>query len=250
MTQALARWIPPAQLVESEHILDESGLAKLDLFAEELAALTDAATSKPLASVEEEARAVELIARGVIAQKELESLRRKYTDPLNAELKAINGIFKRLTEPLENLAGRGGRLEKQILIFRQAERARIAREQAEARRKQEEAARREEEARRRAEAAKSEPARQKALAAAEAASQEQAEAALAEPPPPTKGVRTDSGSIRERDAWVFQVVDAAQVPREYLKPDDVLIRKAVLAGVREIPGVAITLEERLTRRVG
>lgn len=250
ITTALARYLPPARLDDAIQLLDESGLAKLELMASEVQAIADAATAGPITTKAEEGLAAELMTRGVIALKELDALRRRHVDPLNETVRAINACFKVVTEPCETLVGRGGRLEKLILVFRQAERARIAREQAEAQRKQEEAARREEEARRKAEAARSEPARQRALAEAEAASQAQAEAAIAAPPPPTKGVRTDSGSIAEREAWVFQVVNADQVPREYLKPDEVLIRKAVLSGVRQIAGVAITLEERLTRRVG
>ena len=56
--------------------------------------------------------------------------------------------------------------------------------------------------------------------------------------------------MTERERWVFSVEDPAQVPREYLCPDEKAIRAAVAAGVREIAGVAIYLEEGLTRRTG
>jgi len=250
VSEALTKFMPAPQAQDAIQLLEPNELAKLELFAEELDRITQAATSKPIASVQEEGRAAELIARGVIAQKELESLRRKRVDPLNTEVRTVNAIFKRITDPLEALAGKGGRLERLILAFRAQERARVQRELAEAQRKQEEAARREAEALAKAEAAKSDKARQKALAEAEAASRAQTEALIQAPEPVTRGVRTDSGSVTEREVWTFEVLDAAQVPREYLVVSDAAIRKAVAAGVRQIPGVSIHTEERLTRRVG
>lgn len=49
-------------------------------------------------------------------------------------------------------------------------------------------------------------------------------------------------------AWKFKVTDPALVPREFLVVDETLIRKAVGAGSRSIPGVEIFQEDQLRIR--
>lgn len=256
VVNALARHLPEDKLDDAVQLLDESGLAKLQMFATEIAAVGEAAASKPLTTDGDEGRAVELISRGGIALKELDALRRKTVDPLNAQVRGINAIFKTVTDPCEALVGKGGRLERLVLAYRAEKRARIEREQAEARRRQEEAARREAEALAKAEAAKTAKAREAALSQAEAASKAQTEAVLETPRAMTKGVRTDSGSVSERHRFVVQGFDPDKVPTTYWRDPIVIealrrvLQKAVTAGVREIPGVAIGVEEALTRRPG
>jgi hypothetical protein len=48
--------------------------------------------------------------------------------------------------------------------------------------------------------------------------------------------------------WVFDVQDAAMIPREYLQVDEKKIREAVAAGTRNIPGVRIYQDESITLR--
>lgn len=48
--------------------------------------------------------------------------------------------------------------------------------------------------------------------------------------------------------WTFETTDASLVPREYLIVDESAIRKAIAAGVREIPGVRIFQEQSLSIR--
>jgi hypothetical protein len=253
----LARALPPDAVDDAIQLLDERGVAKLALFVEEIESITQAATSAPLATKADEGKAAELLSRGVIALKELDTLRRAHVDPINAQVKATNGIFKRITDPLEALVGKGGRLERLILAFRTQERARIERERQEAERKQREAAEREAAALRKAEAAKSEAARQRALREAEAASQAQTQAAIEVPQAMTRGVRTDSGSVTQRERWVLQGIhDLGAVPPEYWDQAPVVealkkvLQKAIDGGVRAIPGCSIGLEESLTRRTG
>lgn len=257
MTRALARILPPDAVDDAIQILDERQLAKLDLFVEEIEAITQAATSAPIQTRAEEGKAAELISRGVIALKELDALRRSRVDPLNAEVKATNSLFKRVTDPLDALISKGGRLERLILAFRSQERARIQREQEEAARKQREAAEREAAALAKADRARSDAARQKALQEAEAASREQTAVALAIPDSVTKGVRTDSGSVTERERYVLEGFhDIEAVPPSYWEQAPVVealkkvVQKAIDGGLREIPGCTITLQESLTRRVG
>jgi hypothetical protein len=247
---ALARYLPKERCEDACQLLHQDALPKLELMAREIRSIAEAATSKPLADDADEGRAAELVTRGTIALRELDALRRKHTDPLNEEVKAINALFKVLTDPAEALVGKGGKLEKAMLLYRSEKRARIQREQAEAQRLQREAAEREAAALRKVEEAKTDKARAKAMAEAEAASKAQTAVALAAPEVMTQGVRTDSGTVAAREVWRFEVVDAAQVPRSFCIPDERAIRAAVAAGVRQIAGVNIFQEEALTRRPG
>jgi len=166
-----------------------------------------------------------------------------------------------ISDTCEAQTGKRGPLETLIVAFRQAEKARLAREAAEAQRKQEEAAKREADALAKAEAAKSAKAREKALAEAEAASQEQmranADETFARGAAAGRGIRTDSGSNTERQRWVLQGVhDYDLVPPSYWETSEVrealhrALQRAITGGVREIPGCSIGQEESLTRRTG
>lgn len=51
--------------------------------------------------------------------------------------------------------------------------------------------------------------------------------------------RTEEGTSYTVKSWQFEVTDENQVPREYLSPDPKKIKRAMEAGLREIPGVRI-----------
>lgn len=177
---------------------------------------------------------------------QIEDTRKDQVAPLNDQLNAINGAWRPLRTKLEEIEKTA---KRKLAAFLQAERERVAREQAEARRRQEEAQRREQEALARAEAAKNSKAREKAMAQANAAGQELMEARLAEPMAAPTGLKTDIATTSTRMRWTFQVTDAAQVPREFLSVDEKKIRAAVAAGARQIAGVSIYEEETLATRV-
>lgn len=70
---------------------------------------------------------------------------------------------------------------------------------------------------------------------------------------PTKKepVRSDSAVSSAVPVWKHEVIDAGAVPRQYLIVDEMAIRAAIKAGIREIPGVRIFEEmEMRIRRVG
>ncbi len=100
-------------------------------------------------------------------------------------------------------------------------------------------------------AAEQEAARQ----AQEAEDRRAAAAALPTPvaapvvaPAPTGPVRTSSGSVGTSKVWKFEIVNAGDVPREFLAVDEKLIRQAVRDGVRQIPGVRIFQGEQVRVR--
>lgn len=157
------------------------------------------------------------------ARKRADELRHWFTDPLEAQKKAIISRFKDADLPLaeaEKIVG-----EKHLAWDRlQREIARKKQERAElvAKRKAE-----------------------KALAAGR-------ETPVVIPLPtvaaPPKTVRTASGSLTTRTEWRFEVLDPTAIPAEYLTPDLVKIGKVVRAGVREIPGLRIYAVETLGGR--
>jgi len=254
---ALAEYLPGDRVDDAVQLLDERGLAKLELMAREIRLISGHAARKPLENDVEEGLAAELLARGVAAVRELDVLRRERVDPLNAEVKAVNALFRVITDPADQLVGKGGVLERLLLAYRQVKRARIQREQEEQRRRQEEAARKEAEALAKAEAATSAKARAKALAEAEAASKAQAVALLDTPREMTRGVRTDSGTVSGRERWVLQGIhDMDAIPPSYWRDEVVIealkkvLQRAITAGERQIPGCSIGIEESLTRRIG
>ena len=51
--------------------------------------------------------------------------------------------------------------------------------------------------------------------------------------------RTGAGSAFQRKRWVCRIVNAAEVPREYCTPNQVMLNDAVKAGIRVIPGCEI-----------
>jgi hypothetical protein len=55
-------------------------------------------------------------------------------------------------------------------------------------------------------------------------------------------------TVSTQTVWIYEVADLSKVPREYLDIDTVKVNQAIKAGVRDIPGLKIRSEERVTRR--
>lgn len=163
------------------------------------------------------------------AKKNLEERRKFFTKPLNDQVKRINDLFKDLGAPLETA---DSILRGKVLTYRQ--------EQEKIRRAEEERLRKlqQEEQRR-----------------IEAEAIEKGEVAVFTPPPPApviqqqaKTVSGDYGAVSAKLVWDFDIVDEAQIPREFLLVNDKAIRAAVKAGVRNIPGVKVYQKEELAVR--
>jgi hypothetical protein len=174
------------------------------------------------------------------SKKQFEDKRTGYVKPLNDQVKQVNDAFKTITAPLDSAETI---LKQKVLIYnreqekkRQEEIARIERERKEA------------EERQRALEAEHEARRLDALATDGEIIPDlpPAEIAPVELPPelPTM-TRTALGSATVKKVWMFEVAFPAEVPRQYLIIDERLIREAVRAGVREIPGVRIYQDDQL-----
>lgn len=153
-------------------------------------------------------------------KKAIEEKRTSYTQPINAHLSDVNGVFKTLSEPLKDADKiyRG-----KILVFR-----------AEVKRKKEEA---EEINRLRTEAAGKEMKLKGELT-------EPVETVEPVASPPSH-VHTDVGSLGKTTVKRWKVVDIHEVPDEYKVVDAAKIGKVVRAGISAIPGIEIWEEESL-----
>lgn len=148
-------------------------------------------------------------------KKELEAKRVSVTKPLNDVLGIINGWFK---PPMAKLKTAEDGYKLGMAQFEQAEQARIRKEEAEARRIADE---------QRAELER------RAVKAAEQGKVEKAEelierAVAVVPEAPATAPLKASG-IGFGEQWEFEIIDAAQVPREFCKVDEAKIGQYVRA---------------------
>jgi single-stranded DNA-specific DHH superfamily exonuclease len=77
-----------------------------------------------------------------------------------------------------------------------------------------------------------------------------ADALIAGQPVPQAPMRPVSPNVKvsTTTVWAYEVVDALQVPRQFLEPSDKKISDSIKAGVRSIPGIKIYQQERVGRR--
>jgi len=150
----------------------------------------------------------------------VEQERKRYTGPLNSQLKAINEFFKRVSGPISN-AERTTR--GQILGYNKE----IDRQRREAER---------------IDAA--------ALELAESQNALQGEhtqdlTPVERPPEAPRHIETAEGSTSTKKIRKWELVDITLVPAKHLKLDEVGIGKLVRAGIDEIPGIRIYEEDTL-----
>jgi len=161
-------------------------------------------------SVEDVDKSSEFLKKVKDTEREIEAKRLEFTKPLNQSLRAINATFKQLKEPLVEarilLTGK-------IMDWKQAETARLEKEEARRRKIQE--------------------------AHAKKGHTVEAPVVLDRP-------QKTIGNTRTTKFWTFEVQDLGKVPTEYLEIDTVEVRQAIRNGVREIPGIKIYQDERLS----
>jgi len=235
--------------------------AALEPYMKQIDSMAAQASEVVIMDADSQDRAVEMAGQVKRLAKHIESARVQFVADPNDYVKQVNGLAKGIASKLEvierglksKMADYAQRVEmerrKAEAAARQAaieaqrkidEEARLAREAAE-----KEAA----EARVRAEeAAKAGDADAARLAEIARAEEEKAAVVAEMPtvkveapviPKATGPVRTAAGTASVKKRWVFEVTNPMAVPREYLAVDESAIRKAVAAGVREIPGVNI-----------
>ena len=152
-------------------------------------------------------------------KKAIEERRKEYIGPINSYIQGINDVFKKFGVPLAeaDTITRG-----KILAYR-SEQERIRQEEERINRLRVEAA----QAEMRLKGELTEPVNLVPVA-------QEAPSVY----------RTEAGTLGTAKTWHFEVVDFAVLPDQYKIPNDVKIRKAVIAGV-SIPGVRAWQEESL-----
>jgi len=154
--------------------------------------------------------------------KAIEKKRKEFVDPLNESLKAINSSFKKLSEPLEKAKAI---LSGKITDWHVAEQKRIAEENERIRKEEEK--------------------RRKIQEAHAAQGHEVAKPIEMKREAP---VENKIGSTYMRTDWAWELINEAEIPREYLMIDQVKINTAVRAGIRSISGIRIyEVQKAVTR---
>jgi hypothetical protein len=196
--------------------------------------------------------------------KELDDLRKSMTKPLDDSKKRIMDLFR---VPMERLADAESSIKSAMLTYqqeqeriRQAEEARlreiqrqeqirIQQEQERIRLEQEAIRHAAEEAAKQGQTESAEILEMEAEVAAEEAKKvdEQAFAVAVAPVVVAPTVRPISG-ISIRKIWTFRIVDAIQIPREYLLVDEPKLRKLAVAMKEsaKVPGVVFYSEDSMS----
>ena len=131
-------------------------------------------------------------------KRAMEAKKREYLEPLGAQMDTIRGTYNFLMAPILEAE----KATKSKMLAYSAEQSRIRNEQEEINRKRMEAAQQEIKLK----GALSEPVD------------------LVEVQSVSKRVVTDMGSSGQRDNWKFEIVDVDALPREYMVPDDVMLK--------------------------
>lgn len=190
---------------------------KLGEIAKDLEVITAEADTYTIQSQNDIAIATDFLVKVKARAKRIEELRQFFVKPLNDQVKAINDRFKAVIKPLEEIEAKVKRSISDYTL-------------------EQERLRREEEWKLQELHAKEMAKKEKA---AEKAGTEFVPTVAPKIEKSMPSVKTESGKTTTIKVWKFEVTDAAAVPREYLVVDETLIRKAVQAGAREIPGVRI-----------
>lgn len=169
---------------------------------------------------------VEVAAASKVVKEKVESI----TKPLNEALKATRAVFKPAMEKLDALDSQLRRniIEYRQLASREAEQKRLAAAQL-------------------ADEAAKKGNHAEALHHATVAVSVQAPARVVQA---SMAVAQGASNIKHaqvasRKRWTFKVVNVKKIPREYMEPNEKVIRAAISSGLREIAGLEIYEEDGL-----
>jgi len=149
----------------------------------------------------------------------IEEQRKELVKPFNDGVKALNALAKKVIDPLLAMKGL---VEQRMSIYQVVRQRALDKAAADERR-----------------CAEAKAARLETKGKADEAATVRALAEMRENEPVSSVVRGDGVSTSLRTVWQFTIKNENDVPREYCRPDEPLIRHAVLNGVREIAGVRI-----------
>lgn len=146
------------------------------------------------------------------AKEKVEETRKFFVDPLRKQISEINAKFKPYIDALDAAETL---IKDEIIIYKEEERLKRELELEKLRKQQELNYRKE-------------------VKKAE-------KRGLVPPPPPApiEIVQPKVDGLTMKKVWDFEIIDETKIPREYLTPDLVKIRKVIQAGVRNIEGLRI-----------
>ena len=197
---------------------------QLEAFRLVVDSMAKTATALTIIDTDSNKEAVSLAGKAKNKWAEIEKVRKEILSPHQEFTKAVNNLAKDCQEPLKDIENV---LKRKLSDYDAKMRLEYAKAQEAARQQ----------------AAKLEAELKAQAAAANVPPPLVVTPIIPDAPPPT---RTENGTASQVTTWEFELVDAIQVPREYLTVNEQLIRQAVRNGVREIPGVRI-FEKTSTR---
>ena len=171
--------------------------------------LVKKAENYKVASVEDVEKASYFLKKLKETENMIEAKRLEFTKPLNQSLRAINATFKKVAEPLVSARNI---LTQNVLHWKVAESARLAKE---------------------------EERRRKIQEAHEAKGHEVKAPVVLDRPD------TQIGNTQTRKTWTFEVEDFTKVPDHFKMINSTPIRDMIRSGAREIPGLKIYQKETL-----
>lgn len=201
----------------------------LRLFEDEVALLEGAANAIDVKTPAAAANATEMTGQIKRLAKAVDERRKEIIAEPDSFVRKVNGFVKPISDRLKALEALLKRKLSDHAYQVELQRREIERRQIEANRKLQEDLNRE--------------ASEKGIAPVQVAP-----VAVSTRKEPT---RSDSAVASSVMVWDFEVQDDTKVPRAYMMVDERLIRDAIRAGIREIPGVKIFERAEIrVRRVG
>ena len=183
---------------------------EIQVLEKQVSPLVKDASEYKVASVEDIDKASVILKKLRDTERFIETKRKEFTQPLNQSLRAINATFKQIVEPMFQARML---LTGKIVDWKKTEHERIEKEEARRRKIQE---------------------------AHEKAGHEVKAPVILEKPD------NKIGNVQTRKVWKFKVVDFSKLSDEYKMINNVAINQAIRYGVREIKGLKIYQEEKLS----
>lgn len=229
-------------MATAELVLPTQDPAVLD-YQQRAVAIRREAEALVVDSPEAKATAVDFLARVARLRRDAEATRTGLVKPFNDHVAGVNRVFKDVLGPVEQ-ADRVVR--DKTVAWDRTERQRAAEAAARAERARLESEAMLQEAERAEAAGKARVAEQ--LLETAVARENTAKAVATQAVAPPRTVASGAGSATTRMVWTFAIDKEADIPREYLELNEARVRKAIIAGEREIPGLRIFQTESLSVR--
>ena len=183
---------------------------EIQVLEKQVSPLVKASKEYKIASVKDVDNASAILKGLRDTERTIEAKRQEFTKPLNQSLRAINTTFREIVEPLVEARKI---LTQRIIVWKTAEREKQEKEEARRRKIQE---------------------------AHEKKGHEVKAPVVLEKPD------NKIGHTQTRKVWAFNIVDFSKLPDEYKVINNVAINQAMRNGVREIKGLRIYQEEKLS----